>query len=240
MKFPVELVEGTLVRRYKRFLADVTLADGTEVVAHCPNPGRMTTCAYPGGKVLLSPAQNPKRKLKWTWEIAYAGEVAILVNTSRPNAIVGEALAAKQVPGLEKYTQIRSEVRYGSEKSRIDFLLQGEGLPDAYVEVKSVSLLDSPGLASFPDAKTDRGAKHLRELTEMLKSGHRSVMIFLLSRGDATRIRPADNIDPNYGKELRAAAAAGVELIGLRGVITPEGVTVSGTVPIELPSLPAA
>ena len=233
MRFPAPLVEGTLIRRYKRFLADVTLPDGAEVVAHCPNPGRMTSCAYPGGKVLLSPAMNPKRKLKWTWEIAYAGETAILVNTSRPNGVVGEALAAKQVPGLEAYTSIKPEVKYG-EKSRIDFLLTGEGLPNAYVEVKSVSLLVEPGLAAFPDAVTARGRKHLEELMAMKTAGHRAVMVFLLSRGDADRIRPADEIDPAYGKTLRVAVAAGVELIGLRGVITPDSMTVSGTVPIDL------
>jgi len=233
MRFPAPLVEATLIRRYKRFLADVTLADGSEVVAHCPNPGRMTSCAYPGGRVLLSPAMNPKRKLKWTWEIAYAGDTAILVNTARPNSVVGEALAAKQVPGLEAYTTIQPEVKYG-EKSRIDFLLTGEGLPNAYVEVKSVSLLVEPGLAAFPDAVTARGRKHLEELMAMKAAGHRAVMVFLLSRGDAERIRPADEIDPEYGKTLRVAVAAGVELIGLRGVITPETMTVSGTIPIDL------
>ncbi len=235
MKLP-ELVPGTLLRRYKRFLADVRLDDGTEVVAHCPNPGRMTSCAIPGGRVLLSPANSPRRKLRWTWEIAYAGAdgtTAVLVNTSRPNAVVAEALASGAVPGLEGYTTIRPEVRYG-ERSRVDFLLGGEGLPDAYVEVKSVTLLSAPGVASFPDAVTERGRRHLYELDAVRRAGHRAVLIFLLSRGDADVIRPADEIDPAYGAALREVAAAGVALCGLRARVSPEEVSVAGTVPVVL------
>ncbi len=235
MRLP-ELVPGTLLRRYKRFLADVRLDDGTEVVAHCPNPGRMTSCAIPGGRVLLSPANNPRRKLKWTWEIAYAGAdgtTAVLVNTGRPNAVVAEALASGAVPGLEAYTTIRPEVRYG-ERSRVDFLLEGEGLPDAYVEVKSVTLLSAPGVASFPDAVTERGRRHLYELDAVRRAGHRAVLIFLLSRGDADVIRPADEVDPAYGATLREVAAAGLTLCGLRARVSPEEVIVTGTVPVAL------
>jgi sugar fermentation stimulation protein A len=240
MNFPAPLVPGALVRRYKRFLADVRLESGEVVVAHCPNPGRMTTCAVAGGRVLLSPALNPKRKLRWTWEIAYAGEggeVPILVNTARPNAVVSEALAAGAVPGLTGYAQIRSEVRYGAEKSRIDFLLSGPERPDCYVEVKSVTLLAAPGVAAFPDARTERGERHLRELAAQVGAGNRAALVFLLSRGDAAVIRPADDIDPAYGRALRAAAAGGLELIGLRAAVTPEGVTAGGLVPVELPPL---
>ena len=232
MNFPDPLVPGRLIRRYKRFLADVRLDDGREVTAHCPNPGRMTSCAFEGGRVLLSPARSKTRKLRWTWEIAYAGDVPILVNTARPNGVVREAIEAGHVPALAGYPSITPEVRYGAERSRIDLLLKATGRPDCYVEVKSVTLLAAPGVAAFPDARTTRGERHLRELAGVKAAGSRAVLVFLLSRGDAARIVPADDIDPDYGRALRAAAAAGVELLGLRAQITPAGVTAGGAVPV--------
>ncbi|MED5371792.1 MAG: DNA/RNA nuclease SfsA [Myxococcota bacterium] len=210
-----ELHRGTLIRRYKRFLADVRLDDGREVTAHCPNPGRMTSCQEPGWEVWLSHHPDPKRKLKWSWELSRdpAGTL-ILVNTQRPNAVLAQALRAGQVPKLAHYQQLQTEVRYGQERSRIDVLLSEPGL--CYVELKSVTLLTEPGQAAFPDAVSARGAKHLRELSQMVAEGHRALLFFLVSRGDAQRVRPAREIDPKYGQALDEALSSGVEILAHR------------------------
>jgi sugar fermentation stimulation protein A len=219
MEFSPPLVGGTLIRRYKRFLADVQLDDGREVTAHCPNPGSMRTCAEPGWRVFLSPANKPSRKLKWTWEIVLAGEegVPVLVNTARPNHVVAEAIKRGEVPELSAYRGLRQEVKYG-ERSRIDILLEdaADGGPPCFVEVKNVTLADGPGQVAFPDSVTKRGAKHMFELAREVQAGHRAVVFFLVSRGDATAMRPADEIDPVYGRALREAAAAGVQVLAYR------------------------
>ena len=237
MQFDPPLVQGTLVRRYKRFLADVVLDDGREVTAHCPNPGSMRTCAEPGWTVWLSPATNPSRKLKWTWEIVTAGVggAQVLVNTARPNAVVSEAIARGEIEPLLGYARMRQEVRYG-ENSRIDILLEepAGGGPDCYVEIKNVTLASGPGCVSFPDSVTKRGAKHMAELAREVQAGHRAVVFFLVSRTDAEVMTPADAIDPNYGQALRDAVRAGVEVLAYKARITPEGLGVAGPVEVRL------
>jgi len=237
MQFDPPLVAGTLIRRYKRFLADVRLDDGREVTAHCPNPGSMRTCAEPGWRVFLSPANNPARKLKWTWEIVLAGEDAAptLVNTSRPNRVVQEAIEAGLVPELLGYGSVRPEVKYG-QNSRVDLLLQdaADGGPDCFVEIKNVTLLAGPGRAAFPDSVTKRGAKHMAELAREVQAGHRSVVFFLVSRADVGEMAPADEIDPAYGQALRDAVAAGVEVLAYQASIDVAGVSLGQRVPVRL------
>jgi sugar fermentation stimulation protein A len=237
MDFKTPLVEGTLIRRYKRFLADVRLDDGREVTAHCPNPGSMRTCAEPGWRVLLSPSSNPKRKLKWTWEIVLADGVPVLVNTARPNAVVAEAIEAGSIPELRGYQTLRREVRYG-ENSRIDILLEGasDSRPSCFVEVKSATLSAGDRRVIFPDSVTKRGTKHMRELAREVQAGHRAVVFFLVSRGDAEVFSPADEIDPVYGKALRDAVAAGVEVLAYRCEITKKSLSLGPPVRVSLSS----
>lgn len=239
MRFPKPLVEGTLLRRYKRFLADVRLADGREVTAHCPNSGSMKTVAIAGNRALVSPADNPKRKLHWTWEIAYVGldgGVPALVNTALPNRIVREGIEQGRITELADYPDTRPEVPYG-ERSRIDLLLTGPDRRDCYVEVKNVTLLadDEPGIARFPDAVTTRGTRHLRELMNVVASGGRGVLVFHVARADAEEVRPADAIDPEYGRTLREAVASGVEALAYRIHITPTDAAVERRLPVVLP-----
>ncbi len=237
MRFPQPLLPGILLRRYKRFLADIRLDDGREITAHCPNSGSMKTVAIPGNRALVSPADNPKRKLKWTWEVAYVGDgsVAALVNTALPNRVVREGIETGRIPELAGFDGIRPEVRYG-ERSRIDLLLTGDGRPDTYVEVKNVTLLadDEPGIARFPDAVTTRGTRHLRELMGVVRAGGRGVLVFHAARGDAGEVRPADAIDPEYGRTLREAHAAGVEILAYRVEVTPTGAVIEGRLPVVL------
>jgi sugar fermentation stimulation protein A len=225
MKLPAPLIEGRLIRRYKRFLADVLLPDGSEVTAHCPNTGSMLGCQPADARVWLSASDNPKRKLKYTWELVETapGEVAC-INTSRPNNQARYAVEQGVVPSLAGYGACRAEVRYGAEKSRIDLHLSGHtSLADAWVEVKNVTLSEE-GRGYFPDAVTTRGQKHLRELMAQVRAGERAVLFFVVNHTGITSVRPADHIDPAYGKLLREAAAAGVELLAYRAALAgPEG-----------------
>ncbi|MEL6348152.1 MAG: DNA/RNA nuclease SfsA [Myxococcota bacterium] len=235
MNLPLPLSDGTLIRRYKRFLADVRLPDGRTVTAHCPNPGSMKTCAEAGWRVRMSHNNNPRRKLRWTLEMVYdERDLPILINTGRPNDIVAEALENKAIPDFASYTRIRREVRYGDEKSRIDFLMTDDNLPDCYIEVKNVTLKAGPDLAAFPDATTRRGQKHLRELMTQQKAGDRAVLLFLVSRGGMAAMRPADDIDPEYGRLLRAAATAGVEVRAHRLTFNGNDLSVGTEVPVHL------
>lgn len=214
MKLPEPLEQGVLIRRYKRFLADVRLDSGEEVTAHCPNTGSMKGCQPDGGRVWLSVSNNPKRKLPRTWEIVEAqpGELA-LINTARPNAQAREAVDSGRIPELADYPECRAEVRYGEEKSRIDLHLSGHAArPDAWVEVKNVTLCED-GIGYFPDAVTARGQKHLRELMAMVRQGERAVLLFVVNHSGIREVRPADHIDTEYGRLLREAEAAGVELL---------------------------
>lgn len=235
MEFPSPLVPGRLEKRYKRFLADVTLESGKTVTVHCPNPGSMMGLAEPGTTVWLSHSEDPKRKLPWGLELVDAGTSLVGVNTNRANAIVEEALKAWILPGLTGYASRRHEVRYG-QKSRVDFLMTSDIGPDCYLEVKSVTLKrDSavPGTGEFPDAVTARGARHLEELSAMVAAGHRAVLLYLVQRSDCARVALARDIDPGYGAAFDRALAAGVEVTACTCEITPEGIRPTGPLPVE-------
>ncbi len=233
MHFTPPLLRGRLIQRYKRFLCDIELENGESVTAHCPNPGSMLSLAAPGFEVWLSPASNPKRKLKYTLELVHAGNALVGVNTARPNGLVESAIESGKIPELSGYGNLRREVRYG-EKSRIDILLSDENLADCYVEVKSVTLRrnpeEEPGMAEFPDSVTARGTRHLGELIHMVEAGHRAVMLYLVQRGDCTRFQVANDIDPAYGEAFKAARAQGVEILCYACHITPERIELGETV----------
>lgn len=233
MEFSRPLVRGVLVRRYKRFLADVMLEDGREVTAHCANPGAMLGLNAPGSAVWLEPNDDPRRSLRFAWRLVELPEGGFAgIDTAIPNRIVAEALAARAIPALAAYTTIRREVRYGTN-SRIDFLATAPGLPDAYVEVKNVHLHRESDLAEFPDCVTLRGAKHLRELSLIAAAGHRAVMLYVIQRTDCARMSLAADLDPGYASAFAAARAAGVEAIAHGTRITPEGVWLSDPLPVE-------
>ena len=212
MRFPDPLIRGRLLRRYKRFLSDIELDNGEIVVAHCANPGSMTGLKDTGAPVWLSPSRNPKRKLKYSWELIQVDGHMVGINTAWPNRIVEEAVAAQMVPELAGYPSLRREVPYG-RNSRIDLLLEAADRPPCYLEVKNVHLRRTAGLAEFPDSVTKRGAKHLRELSEMADQGARAVMFFLVQRGDCTSFQVAADIDPDYDRALHAALDHGVEVL---------------------------
>src|SRR5262245_1060870 len=235
MRSPAPLVPATLVKRYKRFLADVVLATGETVTVHCANPGAMTGLNAPGARVWLSKSENAKRKLAHSWELVEVdlgtGAELVGINTGHPNALAAEAIAAGLIPELAGYAALRREVKYG-KNSRVDFLLEGAGRPPCYVEIKNVHLMRQPGLAEFPDAVTKRGTKHLGELAEMVTTGHRAVMLFLIQIGSARSFKLARDIDRAYGEAFDKARAAGVEAIAYRCGITCEGIEVVEPVPI--------
>jgi sugar fermentation stimulation protein A len=231
MQWPSPLLPGRLVRRYKRFLADVTLEDGTPVTAHCANTGSMLGCAEPGSPVLLSEATNPARKLRYTWELVQVDGTWVGINTARANGIVAEAIEAGRIPELAGHTDIRREVPYG-RNSRIDIFLTG-GPGPTYVEVKNTTLAEG-GTARFPDAVTERGRKHMEELARVVRAGNRAAVVFLVHRGDARQFRPADDIDPAYGKALRRAAKAGVMVLPYGASAGPGGVRVTCRLDAEL------
>ena len=236
MRFPDPLLRGTLIRRYKRFLADVVLDTGETVTAHCANSGSMLSVDAPGSEVWLSPARNPERKLRYTWELIRINGGLVGINTSHPNALAAEATRAGALPELAGYASLRREVKYG-RNSRIDLLLEGGGRPPCYVEVKNVTLRRGAGAdapAEFPDAVTERGAKHLEELTAMVAAGHRAVMLFLVQREDCPRFTVAGDIDPAYAEGLAAARAGGVEALCYGCRLSPEEITVGGPIPLAL------
>lgn len=224
MRFETPLVPARLIRRYKRFLADCRLEDGREVTAHCANPGSMMGLAAPGQKVWLESNEDPRKKLKFGWRLVdHENGHFTGVDTSVPNRALRAALVSGQVPGLAEYGTVRPEVKYG-EASRIDFLLSQPGLPDAYVEVKSVTLCRQPGLAEFPDSVTKRGAKHLEELARVAEQGHRAVMLYLIQRTDCTEFDLARDIDPGYAAAYDAAREREVETLCFGTRITLQGV----------------
>ncbi|WP_374763731.1 DNA/RNA nuclease SfsA [Yunchengibacter salinarum] len=231
MEFDTPLQEAVLERRYKRFLADVILPDGSRVTAHCANSGSMLGCAPEGARVWLSANTNPRAKLDWRWELVEVGGALVGINTNRPNAVVAEAIADGTIAPLKGYERLRREVRYG-ENSRIDILLE-DGGRRAYVEVKNVTLAGD-GVARFPDAITARGRKHLRELMAMVDAGHRAVMVFLVQRGDCKLFMPASEIDPAYADTLKAAAAHGVEILVYDCAVSERAVRVRRALPHDL------
>lgn len=232
MKFPDPLVPGTLIKRYKRFLADVTLDDGTVVTAHCANTGSMMGVAEPGSAVWLSPARNPERKLRYTWEMIRVGEGLVGINTQHPNRIVEEGIRAGAVPELDGYDAARREVKYG-KSSRIDVLLSAAGRPDCYVEVKNVHLRRDAA-AEFPDGVTARGAKHLGEMADMVAGGARAVMFYLVQREDCDSFALAGDIDPAYAEALGAARERGVEAICYACRLTPQSIELDRPLPLAL------
>lgn len=234
MKFHAPLIRGTLMRRYKRFLADVTLADGEVVVAHCANPGSMLSVDAPGSEVWLSPAENPERKLRYSWELIRVGAGLVGINTARPNALVADAIQAGEIAALGGYETLRREVRYG-KNSRIDMLLEGPNRPPCYVEVKNVTMKRDPAVgapAEFPDAVTARGMKHLGELAAMARQGARAVMFFLIQRTDAGALSIAADIDPAYAAALLQAREAGVETMAHDCRVGVEEIRLSGLLPL--------
>ncbi len=232
MEFAAPLVPGRLLRRYKRFLADIELVSGETVTAHCANPGAMLGLNMPGLKVWVEPNDDPKKKLRYGWRLIEFGDHWVGIDTAVPNRVVGEALRERRIPELADYTAIRPEVRYGAN-SRIDFLLTGAGLPEAYVEVKNVHLMRQPGLAEFPDSVTRRGAKHLDELAAMAAQGHRAVMLYCVQRTDCDRLALAADLDPGYAAASARARAAGVEAIAWACAISRTGIALDRPVRID-------
>jgi sugar fermentation stimulation protein A len=239
MKHSSALEKGTLIKRYKRFLADVETENGEVITIHCPNTGAMTGCAEPGFTVYFSTSDNPKRKYPNTFELAqnHLGHF-IGINTTRANYVVKEAILNELMPSLNDYAELKTEVKYGNENSRIDILLTdnnnkntNKNKPDCYIEVKSTTLLldEQSGLGAFPDAVTTRGQKHIRELAEMIQQGHRAVLVFLVQHSGIDFMKVADNVDAKYADELKKAFLAGLEIIVLHTQIDVDGITANNT-----------
>ncbi|MBG6206293.1 sugar fermentation stimulation protein A [Labrenzia sp. EL_126] len=234
MKFAAPLASGRLVKRYKRFLADVVLDEnGSEVTAHCANPGSMLGLKEPGSRVWMSQSDNPKRKLKYSWEIIEADGALVGINTAHPNRLVEEAIEAGRIKALSGYEALRREVKYG-KNSRIDILLEDGNGKKTYVEVKNVHLMRQAGLAEFPDSVTARGAKHLAELADMVAEGHGAAMVFLVQRPDCDRLSLASDIDPAYASAFAAAREAGVNTYAIGCDVTLDGIEAVRTVNIEI------
>ena len=234
MRFQTDLIPARLIRRYKRFLADCILEDGREITAHCANPGSMMGLADEGTKVWLEPNDDPKRKLNFGWRlIEHENGHFTGVDTSVPNRALRETLEQQRIPELAAYETVRPEVKYG-EKSRIDFLLTQDRLPDCYVEVKSVTLSRTVGQAEFPDSVTKRGAKHLLELSNMVAQGHRAVMLYLVQRTDCTSFTLASDIDQVYHAAYLAARDAGVETLCIGTKITAQEILIEAPITIQI------
>jgi len=232
MRFSAPLTRATLVKRYKRFLADMVLETGEAITAHVANSGAMTGLNAPGLECWLSRSDNPSRKLPWSWELARIDGHLVGINTSHPNAIVAEAIQAGEIPELTGYAALRREVAYG-KNSRVDILLTAEDRPDCYVEVKNVHLKRGPA-AEFPDAVTARGTKHLGELSDMVAEGKRAAMLFLVQRDDCDYFAPAADIDPVYAQALHNAVTSGVECLCYSCRLSLDGITVDRPLPMRL------
>lgn len=234
MKFSPPLQPATLLQRYKRFLADVVTPEGEHLTLHCPNTGAMTGCATPGDTVWYSTSENTKRKYPHTWEVTQTQQGAfICVNTLRANQLVKEALIAGNIPEIVGYDRIKSEVKYGEEGSRIDFMLQAEGRPECYIEVKSVTLAEQEN-GYFPDAVTLRGQKHLRELISVAAAGKRAVLLFAVLHSAIARFSPARHIDPKYAQLLNEAQKQGVEVFAYKAELSADNMTLRLSLPVTL------
>jgi sugar fermentation stimulation protein A len=231
MRFADTLTAGRLVRRYKRFLADVAFDDGRLETVHCANPGAMIGLADPGMRVFLSRSWKASRKLPWSWEVVEAGRALVGINAATPNRLAAEAIAAGAIPELARYANIRREVAYGAN-SRVDLVLTASGRPDAYVEVKNAHLSRQVGLAEFPDSVTVRGTRHLRELADVARSGRRAVMLYVIQRSDAARFALARDVDPAYGAAFDDARAAGVEMLAYACNLSRDEIVIARPVPI--------
>lgn len=230
MKFNTKLIHGTLLRRYKRFLADVQLDDGTTVLAHCTNSGTMKSCLETGAEVFLTPVNDPKRKTRFTWEMIKIDGCWVGINTGVPNILAYEAIKNGEIPGLEGYTEVRREVRFGD--SRFDVLAENDS-EKCFVEVKNVSLKDG-AYARFPDAVTLRGRKHLNTLVEVKKQNMRAVMLYIVQRSDVDIFAPAIAIDPDYAQALKTAVQAGVEVLVMQAEVTPLEIRLVRPLPLEI------
>jgi sugar fermentation stimulation protein A len=237
MKFSPPLIPAALLCRYKRFLADVKLTSGKVITVHTPNTGAMTGCSDPGSRIFLRRVDNPKRKYPFSWEMTENLQgVMVGVHTGITNALVKEGILSGVIAELQGYDEIRQEVKYGEEGSRIDLLLHGhEEGRDCFVEIKNVTTCDEQGFGYFPDAVSSRASKHLRELMGVVAQGGRAVIFFCVQRGDVQRVRPADEIDPLYGKLLRQAMAAGVEALAYRARVTPAEIVLETPLPVICP-----
>lgn len=234
MRFPSKLVEGRLIRRYKRFLADIQVGDGV-ITAACPNTGSLMGCCEAGNRVWLSESDSATRKYRHTWEIVEVGKVMVGINTGLPNALVAEAIANGTIAELAGYPGVRREVPYGEERSRVDLVLEGGPREDCYVEVKNVTAAASKGVALFPDCVSERGSRHLRELIRLKSHGVRPVQLYCVQREDVNEVRPADGIDHEYGRMLREAIAAGVEVLAYRAKISTREVRLAERIPVVCP-----
>lgn len=230
MRFPSPLLPARLIRRYKRFLADAVLEDGTEITAHCPNPGAMTGLAYPGQRIWLEPNDDPKKKLRYGWRLSETASGLVGIDAGRANAIVREGLDAGAL--LPEVANWRAEVRYGAG-NRVDFFGEDANGRPVYLEVKSVTLSREAGLAEFPDTRTARGARHLDALSAVATEGARAVLLYLVQRDDCDRFALAGDIDPIYAEAARAAEGAGVERLVRRCRLTPEGISLDQSQPIR-------
>lgn len=235
MQFDSPLIPARLVRRYKRFLADVILEGENEpVVAHCANPGSMLGLCPPGARVWLTESRDPRRKLRWSWRLVEIGDTIVGIDTALPNLIAGEAITAGRIPALAGYGRLTREVAYG-RNSRIDLLLSdGGGRPDCLVEIKNVTLSRRPGIAEFPDSVTARGAKHLEELGDAAEAGRRAVMLYLVQRSDCERFTQAADIDPFYARAYAKARARGVEALCYTCRVGLDGIALDRPIPIFL------
>jgi len=236
VKFSSDLIPATLIRRYKRFLADVTLAgNGQVVTVHTPNTGTMLGCAEPGSRVWLQDSGNPARKYRLGWELSTSGTGTLIgVNTHLANQLVREGIETGLITELQGYESLRQEVRYGQEGSRIDLLLQHTARPACYIEVKNVTLVRGEGVAAFPDAVSQRGTKHLRELTNLVQQGYRAVLMFCVQRADADVVEPARDIDAAYADTLRTAVKQGVEVLAYRAQVTTSSITLQTRLPFRV------
>lgn len=227
MKFTSTLRSGTLIKRYKRFLADIHTQDGETITIHCPNTGAMTGCAEAGNVVWYSTSDNAKRKYPNTWEVSQNKQGHwFCINTTKANHVVKEAIEGNLITELEGYGTLKTEVKYGEENSRIDILLQSEGKPDCYIEVKSVTLLGENGQGYFPDAVSTRAQKHVRELMNMKQSGHRAILFFLVQHTGIDTMSPAHHIDAKYGELVQQAVETGVEILCYRTAMSPEQIII--------------
>ncbi len=227
-----KLVQGILIRRYKRFMVDVKLKNGHMITAHCPNTGSMRACCEPGRPAYLSRHSSPARRLPYTFELIEMPASLVGVNTAVPNRLVREAIQDGAIQSLSGYDSVRAEVPYG-DNSRIDLLLDSRQRGRCFVEIKNCTLVEQ-GIASFPDAVTARGLKHLRELQQQVQEGHRCVIFYLIQRTDARLFKPADDIDPAYGKALRNAVQYGVEIMAWDVMIDLEKIELHRSVPYDL------
>ncbi|WP_299804294.1 DNA/RNA nuclease SfsA [uncultured Shewanella sp.] len=234
MEFSPSFETGVLIQRYKRFLTDITIDNGEQVTIHCPNTGSMKNCLFPGEKVWFSTSDNPKRKYSRTWELAQTPDGHIIgINTGRANALAEEAIQAGVITELQGYDSLRREVKYGSENSRIDILLEDTEKPNCYIEVKSCTLLEE-GQGYFPDAVTARGQKHLRELMEMVEQGQRAVLLFVVQHSGINSVQAAAHIDAEYAQLLSEAYCKGVEIIAYSTDSSPSGATLVKSCPVKI------